>query len=98
MVLVGMYASPQASGKLLTEALEKAHMHRREDLIIVGDLNARNKTWHRINNRRGSSGVIFAKKGTIKYRGQRTPHSFSKDKNGQSKSDLLLYRERVTKG
>lgn len=83
VVLIGIYASPQISGKALTEALESAHIQSGEDVMIIGDLKAKNVIWKRLSNGQGVSKLCEEVE---------NPSFFAKGKQGWSKPDLLSHR------
>lgn len=95
MAIVGIYASSQANGGSLTDVLKKAHSQNGEKIIMVGDLNGKNKIWDRINNGRGIAVANFAKRRGYKITPPKEPSIFAKGKSRWSKQGLLLYKDKV---
>lgn len=61
--------------------MEKAHSHNGERVITVGDINARNKGWKRLNNGRGMAVVNLAKKSGYKITPAKESSFLAKGKN-----------------
>lgn len=80
VIVIGTYASTQTSGAALTEALERAYVQSGENIMVIGDLNARNVISGRVSNGRGKAVVNFAKKWIYKIKSAKIPSFFAKGK------------------
>lgn len=58
--LVVMYVGPLTSGKRLDETRSTLYRDNQSRIITTGDLNARHRTWNKVNNQREKTLVKLA--------------------------------------
>lgn len=91
----GLHVSPQTSGHMLEEKLEKLRNYTDMNVIPVVYFNARHVTWDRVSNRRGESLMKFAIKRNYAISPPNNLSYFAKGQKVCSKRNLLLLRKKM---
>lgn len=55
LYVMGMYIGPQISAEVMEETLKKVQGGAAIKTVVAGDLNARQKSWDRLSNGRGTA-------------------------------------------
>lgn len=84
------YISPAASEAEVEKVLEGVDRRRKGKAILMGDLNARNRKWDKITNRRGTKILEWARSRGWEIRGAGGPTCHSN--GGASSPDLFMIK------
>lgn len=93
LYVAGLYRGPQTSTKVTEKTIDQGQGKVGRRTVIVGDLNATNRSWDRVSNKRGTAVVKWAKNRKTVVTAPTYPSYWVKGILGESKQDILVDEE-----